>query len=102
MSKLDRARHALDRAIAAIDTALPAAGPTDTGPQSHAQLLRFRANLVAMRADLDAPAAHPPRPAVPGLGHIIADSWPFDSAFGAAILAAEQEYEACATSTGRH
>jgi len=102
MSKLDRARQTLDQAIAAIDRALPQAGPTDTGPQSHAQLRRFRANLAAMLTDLDAPAAHPPRPAVPSLGHIIVDSWPLDSPLGAAILAAEQAYEACAKSMGHH
>ena len=102
MSKLDRARTALERAIAAIDRALPGAGPTAMGPHSHAQLLRFRTNLVAMLADLDAPPAHPPRPAVPSLGHIIADSWPLDSDLGEAILAGEQEYEAWAKSAGRH
>ncbi|MDQ2808943.1 MAG: hypothetical protein M3Z04_18870 [Chloroflexota bacterium] len=102
MSKLDRARQALERAIAAIDVALPGAGPTALGPHSHAQLLRFRANLVAMLADLAACAAHPPSLAVPSLGHIIADSWPLDSPLGEAILAAEQEYESCAKSAGRH
>lgn len=101
MSKLDRARTALDRAIAAIDRALPGAGPTAMGPHSHAQLLRFRTNLGAMLADLDAPAT-PPCPPILSLGHIIADSWPLDSDLGEAILAGEQEYEAWAKSAGRH
>ncbi len=92
MSSVEQARQALQQAITAVDTVLPTAGPTASGPRSRAQLLRLRTNLAAMLTDVTARAAGKPAHQVTGIGHIIADSWPFDSVLGATVLTAEQAY----------
>jgi hypothetical protein len=92
MSSVEQALQALQQAITAVDTALSAGGSTASGPRARPQLLRLRTNRAAMLADVNARAAGNPAHPVTGHGHIIADSWPFDSVLGAKALTAEHAY----------
>lgn len=92
MSQSQRVHEALQRALRAIEDRLQAGDLPPSGALSRAQLQSFQIRLLAMLAALDGNEGAAFETDSASMGHIIADSWPFDSVLGELILRAEQEY----------
>jgi hypothetical protein len=57
------------------------------------QVAMFRSELERMKRDLKSSADSSNDKKSPGMGRVIADSWPLTSELGALIIAAEKAYE---------
>ena len=79
-------------AIEAIDAELDAHEAGRGRVSNTRQLEKFRVTLESIKRQIESEAVPPRAERLTGIGHVIADSWPFDSELGALILEAEQRY----------
>ena len=79
-------------AIEAIDAELDGHEAGRGRVSNTRQLEKFRVTLESIKRQIESGAVPPRAERLAGIGHVIADSWPFDSELGALILEAEQRY----------
>ena len=87
-----KALAATERALSAIGEELARHAAGQGSVSSTGQLTQIRGQLTRIADQLSSPELPPKAQRVRGVGRVIADSWPYDSPLGAAILEAEQLY----------
>lgn len=89
---VEKALAVTRRALPEIDEELTRHAAGDGRVSSTGQLASIREQLARMEAQLSSPPLPPKQQRLRGAGHVIADSWPYDSPLGSVILDAERLY----------
>lgn len=93
-SAIQRACAAITRAIFGIDEEMERHAAGHGHVSNTKELASIREQLTQMALQLQSSSAQLPPEAqrLCGAGHLVADSWPYDSPLGVMILEAEQLY----------
>ncbi|MEU9214802.1 hypothetical protein [Streptomyces sp. NPDC048415] len=87
-----KALNATTQALSGIDEELERHAAGQGRVSSAKQLASIREQLTQMAQQLSSSQLPPKAQRLRGAGHVVADSWPYDSSLGVVILEAEQLY----------